>query len=167
MFEPNRVKKTLALVVIGLFLWAGIIPSMNGNEIRIISDDNHTIGIDVATRVASVKLHELNKLDFSIIESTAITNDKGEPLFYVFNLNPQGYLVVSASYDLPPVIAYSFTSNFQDGTDANPLYDMLCSDITLRLKNIDIIPENIINDRHLLWDAYMKGNPISSQGFEQ
>jgi len=167
MFEPSRVKKTLALVVIGLFLWAGIVPTMNGNEIRIIADDNHAVGIDVATRVASVKLYELNKIDFSITESTAITNDKGESLFYVFNLNPQGYLVVSASYDLPPVIAYSFTSNFQDGTDANPLYDLLCADITLRLKNIDIVPENIINDRHLLWDAYMKGNPISSQGFEQ
>ena len=38
---------------------------------------------------------------------------KETPLFYVFELNPPGYLIVTGSYDLPPVIAYSFTSNFQ------------------------------------------------------
>ena len=167
MFEPNVVKKTLALVVIGLFLGAGIVPTMNGNEIRIIADDNRTIGIDVAIRVASSKLYELDKIDFSITESTAITNDKGEPLFYIFNLNPQGYLVVSASYDLPPVIAYSFTSNFQDGIDANPLYDMLCADITLRFENIQKLPEKIIQERHLQWDSYVEENPIVSGRFEQ
>ncbi len=141
MFEPSRVQKMSVIVVIGLFFGAGIVPTMNGNEIRITAHDNDTIGIDIATKVASAKLHELDKIDFSITESTEITNDKGESLFYVFNLNPQGYLVVSASYDLPPVIAYSFTSNFQDGTEANPLYDLLYADITLRLENIDIISE--------------------------
>jgi hypothetical protein len=44
---------------------------------------------------------------------------------------------------------------------------MLYSDIALRLKNIDTIPKNRINERHLLWNAYMKGKPIASQGFEQ
>jgi hypothetical protein len=167
MFEPSIVKKTLVLVVIGFFLGAGIVPTMNGNEIRIISEDNHTIGINVATRVASAKLHELDKIDFSIIGSTTITNDKGEPLFYVFNLNPHGYLVVSASCDLPPVIAYSFTSNFQDGTDANLLYDLLCADITLRLENIQKLPEKIIQERHLQWDSFVEENPIASERFEQ
>jgi hypothetical protein len=167
MFELSRVKKTLSLVIIGLFLGAGFVPTMNGNEIRIIADDNHIIGIDVATRVASAKLHDLDKIDSSITESTGITNDKGEPLFYVFDLNHQGYLVVSASYDLPPVIAYSFTSNFQDGTNANPLYDMLCADITLRLENIQKLPEKIIQERRLQWDSYVEENPIVSGGFEQ
>jgi hypothetical protein len=167
MFEPSKAKKTLVFVVIGLFLGAGIVPTMNGNEIRIISDDNHTIGIDVATRVASAKLHELDKIDFSITKSTAITNDKGEPLFYVFNLNPIGYLIVTGSYDLPPVIAYSFTSMYQDETNDNPLYDLLYADLTLRLKNIQSIPEDIIQERHLQWDSYVKGNPVVTSGFEQ
>ena len=167
MFGPSVVKKTLAFIVIGLFLAAGIVPPTNGNEIRISVDDNHTIGIDVAIRVVSAKLHDLNKINFSIRESTGITNDKGELLFYVFNLNPQGYLVVSASYALPPVIAYSFTSNFQGGTDENPLYDMLCADITLRLENIQKLPEKIIQERHLEWDSYSEGNPVISGRFEQ
>jgi hypothetical protein len=167
MFEPSRVKKTLVFVVIGLFIGAGIVPTIIGNEIRIIANDNDTIRIDVATRVASAKLHDLDKIDFSITESTGITNDKREPLFYVFYLNPQGYLVVSASYDLPPVIAYSFTSNFQDETDANPLYDMLYADITLRLENIQKLPEKMIQERHILWDAYLHEKPMITGGFEQ
>jgi hypothetical protein len=167
MFELSRVKKTLALVVIVLFLGAGIVPTMNGNEIRIIADDNHAIGIDDATRVASAKLHDLDKIDFSITESTRITNDKGEPLFYVFDLNPQGYLVVSASYDLPPIIAYSFTCNFQDKANANPLYNMLCADITLRLENIQKLPENIIRERRILWNSYVKESIVPCRDFEQ
>ena len=167
MFEPSRVKKTLVFVVIGLFLGVGIVPTIIGNEIRIIANDNDTIGIDVATRVASAKLLDLDKIDSSITESTIITNNKAEPLFYVFDISPQGYLVVSASYDLPPVIAYSFTSNFQDGTHANPLYDMLCADITLRLENIQKLPEKIIQERHSEWDSYVEQNPIVSGGFEQ
>jgi hypothetical protein len=167
MFEPHGLKKTLAFIVIGLFLGAGSIPIMNGSEIKILSDDNHSIEVDVATRVASVKLHELGKIGFSITGSIGVTNDKGEPLFYVFYLNPQGYLVVSASYDLPPVIAYSFTSNFHDGSDANPLYDLLFADMTLRLENIQKLPENIIQERHLLWDSYADGSVVSSGRFEQ
>jgi len=167
MFGPSKLRKKLAFIVIGLFLGAGIVPTMNGNEIRIIAEDSHTIGIDVATRVASAKLQDLNKINFSIAESTGIKNDKGEPLFYVFNLNPQGYLVVSASYALPPVIAYSFTSNFQDGTDENPLYDMLCTDITLRLENLQKLPEKIIQERHLQWDLYVEETPIVFGRFEQ
>jgi hypothetical protein len=167
MSKRRRAQKISVFVVVGLFLGIGIVPIMNGNEIRIIPDDNLTITIDIAKQVATTKLNELDKIDFSIIESTTINNDEGEPLFYIFNLNPQGYIVVSASYDLPPVIAYSFTSNFIEYDIINPLYDMLYADITLRLENIQIIPQRIIQERHLQWDSYAKDNPVVSGRFEQ
>ncbi|HUS99015.1 MAG TPA: Spi family protease inhibitor, partial [Candidatus Thermoplasmatota archaeon] len=154
MFERHQAQKISVFIVVGLFLGLGIVPITNGNEIRIMSDDNQTITIDIATQVATAKLNELNKIHISIIKSTTINNYEGEPLFYIFNLKPQGYLVVSASYDLPPVIAYSFTNNFLEYNKANPLYNMLYSDITLRLENIQIIPERIIQERHLQWDSY-------------
>jgi len=167
MFELLILKKTLTLVIIGLFFGAGVLPTIKGNEIKIISNDNDMIGIGIATRIASAKLDNLNKIDFSITESTAITNDKGKPLFYVFDLTPQGYLVVSASYYLPPVIAYSFTSNFQNGINENPLYDLLFADITLRLENVQKLPEKIIQERRLHWDSYVEENPVFSGNFEQ
>ncbi|MCX6663508.1 MAG: C10 family peptidase [Euryarchaeota archaeon] len=167
MFEPSVVKKTLALFVIGLFLGAGIIPTINGNKIIASSDDHHSIGIDTATQVARGKLSELCKIDFSMIDSEEITRDTGTLLCYVFNLKPQGYIVVSASYDLPPVIAYSLTSNFKDTAESNLLRDILIADVTLRLENIQKLPEKMIQERHILWDAYLQEKPMITAGFEQ
>ena len=106
MVELRQVKKISVLVICGMFLGAGLLPIMNGAQ--TIDNKTHGITMDIATRVATAKLQELNKRDFSITETTKITNEKGEPLFYVFNLNPPGYLIITGSYDLPPVIAYSF-----------------------------------------------------------
>jgi hypothetical protein len=167
MFERHRAQKISVFVVVGLFLGIGIVPIMNGNEIRIMPDNSHPITIDIATQVATAKLNELDKIDFSVVESTTIINNDAEPLFYVFNLNPPGYLVVSASYDLPPVIAYSFTSNFLEFDTANPLYDMLFSDLSLRLENIQLTPEGTMQERHLQWESYIGGSICTSGRFEQ
>ena len=167
MFKLYRIRKISVLVLIGVFLGAGMIPIINGNQIKISDNKSAIFGSDIATRVVQAKLHELNKIDFSIVESTEIINEKGKTLFYVYNLNPQGYIVVSGSYDLPPIIAYSFTSNFFVYNDTNPLYSMLCSDITLRLENIQKLPEKIIQERHFQWDSYIIESPVVSGGFEQ
>lgn len=167
MFILPRIQKISVFVIIGIFLGTCLTSITNGNEITIHVNDNHAIGIDIATKVASGKLLDLNKNDFSILKSTAINNDKGETLFYIFDLNPKGYLIVSSSYDLPPVIAYSFTSNFQDKTNINPLYTMLFTDIMLRLENVQKIPEEIIQERHLQWNLFIEKNPIVSKAYEQ
>jgi hypothetical protein len=142
-------------------------PIMNGTQIKISDTNSAIFGSDLATKVVQAKLYELDKTDFSIVESTEITNEKGEALFYVYNLSPQGYFVISSSYNLPPVITYSFTSNFFAYNDANPLYSMLCSDISLRLENIQKLPEKMIQERHYQWDSYLIGSPVASGGFEQ
>ena len=167
MFELGRIRKILVLILIGGLLGAGMTPIINGNQIRISDNKSAFIGLNTATKVVQAKLYELDKTDFSVIKSTQINNEQGKTLFYVYNLIPQGYIVVSGSYNLPPVIAYSFTSNFFIYNDANPLYSMLFSDITLRLENIQKLPEKIIQERHLQWDSYRIENPIASSGFEQ
>jgi hypothetical protein len=167
MFELGRIRKISVLILIGVLLGAGIIPIINGNQIRISDSKSAIFGLNTATKVVQAKLHELDKTDFSIVESTQIINEQGKTLFYIYNLSPQGYIVVSGSYNLPPVIAYSFTSNFFTFNDANPLYSMLFSDITLRLENIQKLPEKIIQERHFQWDSYRLERPIASSGFEQ
>jgi hypothetical protein len=167
MFELRRIRKVSVLVMIGVLLGGSMIPIMNGNPIRISDNKSGIFGMNIATKVVQAKLHELEKTDFSIAESTQIINEKGITLFHVYNLNPQGYIVVSGSYDLPPIITYSFTSNFFVYNDTNPLYSMLFSDITFRLENIKKLPEKMIQERHLQWDSYVVGSPIPSGGFEQ
>jgi len=165
MFELRQIQKISVLFISGLFLGASLIPIMNGTQIT--ENKNHGITMDIATSVATAKLQELDKRDILITETTQITNEKGEPLFYVFDLNPPGYIIVTGSYDLPPIIGYSFTSNFQGDTGGNPLFDLLYADITLRLQYIQSIPEKTLEERHLQWDTFIKGTPLTNERFEQ
>ena len=84
---------------------------------------------------------------------------EGLPLAHVFSLASGGYVVVCADDELPPVIAYSFTSGFS-GEGYNPLEEMLKADISLRLKHLD--PDQRSRNR-LLWE-----HPLSTNDrFEQ
>ena len=167
MVEMYTGKKIFVFLVIGLFLAANILPTINGLEITRIKNDADYIRIDVATQIAYATLDELHKNSFSIAKSVVQMNNMGDPLFYVFDLTPQGYLVVSASYDLPPVIAYSFSCDFKYGTPKNPLCEMLIADITARLGNLEKLPIRIVQERHLQWDSYIQNNVVASGNFEQ
>ncbi len=50
-------------------------------------------------------------------------------LVYVFELLPQGYIVVSSNTKLSPIPAYSFESGFGDFSPSNTLYDMLINNL--------------------------------------
>lgn len=167
MLKPFDMKKTAVFVILMLMLGAGLIPTLNGTRTPMVSYDATSITTDIAKQVALIKLRELNKTNFFLTEPLKIIDEKQEPLCYVFRLIPQGYLIVTGSYELPPVIAYSFTSDYDEGTDSNPLYLLLYHDLTTRLKNIQLIPELIIKERHLQWESYINGIYIDSGRFEQ
>jgi len=88
MFVLWSVRKVSVLILIGVFLVASIMPIMNGTQIKISDTKSVIFGSDIATKVVQAKLHELNKTDFSIAESTKIINEQEETLFYVYNLSP-------------------------------------------------------------------------------
>lgn len=168
MFELWRLKKIMIFVSIGVLLGTYLVPTINSNPIRFLGNKNNILNLNSVTKIVQSKLHELDKNNFSIGKSISVMNGQTVPLFYIYNLNPQGYMVVSSSYDLPPIIAYSFTSNFSIYNNENPLYSMLFSDITLRFQNIQNLPEKIIQDRHLQWDSYARGDyDVISSEFEQ
>lgn len=58
---------------------------------------------------------------------------------YIFELDPQGYIVVSADEKLPPVIAYSFDSVYLAEDSRNPMQAMLLADLAQRI----LAPESI------------------------
>lgn len=165
MIAIQQFKKILVLCVSFIFLGTLFLPLMNGTE---LSEKNDLIITDdIAKRVAMSKLHELQKTYYVLGEPIPILNEKADLLFYVFELQPPGYLIVTSSYDLPPVLAYSFTTNFQKYSRDNPLFDMVYADVTLRLQSIDALPSSILQDRHLQWDTYKKGIPLTNDHFEQ
>ena len=98
-------------------------------------------------------------------EKTFRLHEQLEPLFYVFELIPQGYVVVSADTDLPPVIAYSYESFYEiPGSLQNPLTDLLLADLQNRTKNILNTPDEIISDRNLEWEQLLLATASKDSG---
>lgn len=97
------------------------------------------------------------------------TASAGAALCYCFDLQPCGYIVVSGALSLPPVIAYSFTS--EAGSDlgpANPLADLLEWDLRLRLDSVDRLPAAVAAQQRAAWAEYLGAAPAAARGrFEQ
>ena len=153
-------RKTTVFFVIAIFFITAFL-QINGSGIATKSD----VDIKTAANVAQAKIFQLGKGDFSISGKTAFYEGE-KPLFYVFHLQPRGYVVVSADFFLPPVIAYSFRSNFYEGR--NMLGDMLSADISLRLKNIHYLPGIVIDERKKMWKSMLNfKNDGMKNNFEQ
>jgi len=126
------------------------------------------VNSETCIKLAENKLTQLGKSDeFHICNSTEILGqDNEDVLCYVFELQPSGYLVTAAETDLPPVIAYSFTSNFYNEENENILLNMLKTDITLRFENIPNIHEEEISKRNEEWLKILTGE-FQRNRFEQ
>jgi len=160
LLRNNLLGKMITFGMITMFLCGSAAYGINNNvsfDARF-DQQQHQIGMMSASKVANTKLSQLEKSDdFSINITTEIyLNNGNEILFYVFDLQPQGYIVVSSDSNLPPVIAYSFIDNFwSDIPEDNILLQMLIADVEFRFENIENLPENIIEDRNLLWDKLL------------
>jgi hypothetical protein len=95
---------------------------------------SRTISSGEAFLIADQHLIRLGKsLEYSLQTPIEIMEDDLS-LAYVFDLDPPGYIVVPASTSLPPVMAYSFESNFGALDQANPLFELLTADLLKRMK---------------------------------
>lgn len=96
-----------------------------------------------------------------------LKNEAGEILAYCFDLYPEGYLILTADQSLPPVVAYSFTSNFSMlSHHANPLNDMLLRDLKARLTYLPNIEDQIKDINRGQWNALIEGI-TQKRSFEQ
>jgi len=166
MFQRLIVRTITVLLITSLLIGAGIFQITIGNKINNINQTY--IGFDSAKKVAGLKIIQLGKTDYTIADSLKIKTNNEIPLFYLFNLQPQGYIVVTGFYDLPPVIAYSFTNNFQSINYEDHIFlDFIKSDLELRLRNIPMLPEAVIMERHSLWDNFLSEKSQNTLYFEQ
>ena len=97
-------------------------------------------------------------------------DDRETTLAYIVNLKPKGFVVISTDTDIYPVIAYSFISNFvMEYIPDNILYQMVKTDMELRLQAIPQTDGDIIKDNNLLWDKYLNGDIsyIRNREFQQ
>lgn len=98
-----------------------------------------------------------------------VRNDAGTLLAYIVDLEPAGFVTVSADTDMAPVVAYSFRNPFPSGLDPrNPLYRMVREDMRLRRKVLAEHPERRDPEAARLWDAYSNGRiDTADEPFQQ
>jgi hypothetical protein len=86
---------------------------------------------------------------------------------HCFSLNPEGFIILSASTDMPPVIAYSLIGSFQvEGEQDNPLKDMVLTDLKMRHRYIDQFSSEEILYNNQCWANLIEGRKTGS-GFQQ
>jgi hypothetical protein len=125
------------------------------------------ISSETAWKVARAHLDESGMKDTTLADVKMLNDKAGSTaLAFVFSLNPAGYIVVPcrAVDTLPPVLAYSFTSNFSwDESQDNVLLAMLRRDITLRSaafkRGIGVRGDKTFSHNRALWQAYANGGP--------
>ena len=94
-----------------------------------------------------------------------LRDDEGTLLAYVADLEPRGFIALSADTDIAPVIAYSFKASFPSGQDkANPLYRMLRADLKLRARALAEHPELKTPETARQWDLLAAGQVEASGG---
>lgn len=83
----------------------------------------------------------------------------GRNLAYVYTLEPEGFVIVTADTRLSPIIAYSEYGSFAM-VQENPLLDVLKGDISRRLEalELDLVPQERIEAYRREWAAYMSGD---------
>jgi len=124
--------------------------------------------LEIAGAIAEHKLSQLGKeQSYHTGEITSIYSNEGEHLCYFIPLIPSGYMVVSAYYELPAIIAYSFTSQCPiDCNLGNQFITLLQNDLTLRITHIDQVPDQVLQERRNMLSDMFDGKGKESR-FEQ
>jgi hypothetical protein len=170
MYNLNIKKYKIFLLIIILCL--STIPNINGDLIFNNENIENKIGNNELVSIANNHILKQQKQDFSIYEINEIKDESNElTLFYIVNLNPTGFIVITNNKKLPPIISYSFTNEFGEINQNNILLKILITDVTTRLKYINKLSLEISKERHNLWQQYtllsnifLKNNLITGIG---
>ena len=129
------------------------------------------VNLDSALAVGKAQLrikdhHKAAKanIEKDTILGTREINEKGKLLAYVFDLAPEGYIVISPDTDISPVIAYSYNGSFlMDDTPDNVFLHLIKWDMDNRLSAIPLTSAKLKNANNDLWGDYMSQDAILSQ----
>lgn len=118
---------------------------------------------DDAARAAYGKLSELGKAgDFSITSLTEICSDEGVLLWYLAELQPRGYMLISPDMRLPPVGGYSFIHTCRcDDSRRNIPLRILRGGMHQRLTEMSRMPAEAVENNRRAWERYLDDVPES------
>jgi hypothetical protein len=95
----------------------------------------------------------------TVAEVSTLFGQQSQPLAYVINLNPKGYVVISPDTYIPPVIAYSADGKFPfEESKENVLLHLVVRDMENRLKAIPELSEVLKEKNRLAWAKYLEND---------
>ncbi|MBO4488271.1 MAG: C10 family peptidase [Bacteroidales bacterium] len=123
---------------------------------------SHVIPVETAMKASKnflaerVGVSDAKGMDLTLVytEYTAA----GDPVFYRFQIGDKGFMIVSATDQATPVLAYSLESNFKAGTGA----DLYCTQYKNELTYLIEHP-SVTSSARTLWDHYTSENFTVSQ----
>lgn len=163
------MQKTLKILflIIGFLIFFSILAhagEVTLNEAKQVAQNyltaNKVLKTQILNKTASIKVS--NIVTFTDPESNYI-------LYYIASLSPEGFIVISAEKDIEPIIAYSYTHNWNSDTSCcNVLYHMLRKDMKMRKESLKYLSPEIIEQNNLKWQKLTDGNyGLVSYSFKQ
>ncbi len=99
-----------------------------------------------------VRVSEYFDGNYSILPAPfLLTNNVGEIIAYIFNLSPQGFVIVTSDKRLTPVPGFSFTSDFINDDD-NFWHWFVKSDLSSRFSHLEIAKKSVLLKNIKEWD---------------
>ncbi len=112
---------------------------------------SESINLDTALNVAEnffFYKNDSRTSSFSI-ESTSIHTVDDENIFYVINLNPRGFMLISADNLIRPVLAYSFNENYRNEelpVNIDYLFNLYAKQLTEQKASRTIAEQEILEE---------------------
>ena len=161
--DNYKKRKYLIFAITIIIVCSMIIPNISGSIVTNYRDINIEIGIKDAIKIANSHISKQQKQNYLISEINKVNDDEESTIMYIATLNPTGFVVVTNSINLPPIISYSFINEFGEINQDNILLQILKADISIRLKYVDKLPLDLIENRHNLWQEYLSESNICMQ----
>lgn len=107
-----------------------------------------------AQKVSEAKLLRDGKGNSFRINHIFAVQENPKACFYITDLHPVGYIIISGDDELPPVLAYSYTNKAEANT---PLSDVLKIIYRQYLYALYNTPEDVKQARKKAWDIWLSG----------
>ena len=114
------------------------------------------VSFQIAEQTAKLKLQIEDKNNFIITDFYELKGNDNSLLAYVYQLDPQGFIIVTTDTDIVPILGYSFLNNFEEVEEGEWTlgHHFVQLDLTLRNEAIPYTSPDVIAQNNLLWDKY-------------
>jgi len=112
------------------------------------------VDASTARSAARAKVSKLGRAATHVVAETAVVvrGAEPEPIAYLFDLEPPGFVIVAGHRSLPPIIAYSFTDRVASSEpERGRFHALLAADLELRLAQASHLPGEVASRRDQAW----------------